>query len=101
MIKHFARLVTEDELSDQLAQQVVDAISSVVESKTVWTITDDGRQEVDFVVYQDDDDGAWVYEVVLEADVDEGEGDRISGLIEEILDQDFDFEISTDVGGDC
>lgn len=97
MIKNFARLVINRELTDDEIADYAAAVSEVVDTKIVYAMRGGERTEVDVLVYQDEDQN-WIYEVVLENDIDPDEGEEISHLIEDILDDDFDFEISSDTG---
>jgi hypothetical protein len=97
MIKNFARLVVNRELTDDEVADYVATVSEVVDTKVVYTVRNGERTEIDVLVYQADDRN-WIYEVVLKDDIGAGEGEEIAYLIEDILDDDFDFEISTDAG---
>lgn len=102
MIKNFARLITQRELEESEISDFFEAVDDVVPTKTVWAHSDGEMGEVEVIVYQDEDD-AWVYEIILSEDIDGVEGEEIAEQLEDIIEDDFEFEISADVetGSGC
>lgn len=101
--KHFVRFNTRQELDDYDVMEFFDIVQSIVPTKIVTGMSaDDGdKVSIDVMVYEDEDeDGTiFVYEIILDEEIDEDEGNRIATeLIEEFPDQDpFTFEASIEV----
>jgi|TARA_B100002019_G_scaffold268343_1_gene260201 hypothetical protein len=102
-IKHFVRFNTRDELDDYDVIDFFDIVQSVVPSKIVKgvSVEDNEKVSVDVLIYEDaDEDGPiYIHEIILEDQISEEEGNRISReLIEEFPDQDpFTFEASIEL----
>lgn len=99
--KHFARMLTREELSDQDVMVYYDIVQSVVSTKLVKAY-DDEKQTVGIEVMaytsEDEDGDMWIYEIVLDEEIDADEGDAISEqLFEEFDDVQFTFEASVEV----
>ena len=99
--KHFARMLTREELSDQDVMVYYDIVQSVVSTKLVKAY-DDEKQTVGIEVMaytsEDEDGDMWIYEIILESQIDEEEGDEISKeLAIEFEELDFSFEASLEV----
>mgnify|MGYP001430551611 FL=1 len=99
--KHFARMLTREELSDEEVIVYHDIVQSVVPTK-VLTAYDEEKAKVgiEVVAYtSEDDDGLmWIYEVVLLEQIDSDEGDEISEMLfDEFDDIQFTFEASIEV----
>ena len=99
--KHFARMLTREELSDGEVIVYHDIVQSVVPTK-VLTAYDEEKAKVgiEVVAYtSEDDDGLmWIYEVVLLEQIDSDEGDEISEMLfDEFDDIQFTFEASIEV----
>jgi hypothetical protein len=99
--KHFARMLTREELSDDEVIVYHDIVQSVVPTK-VLTAYDEEKAKVgiEVVAYtSEDDDGLmWIYEVVLLEQIDSDEGDEISEMLfDEFDDIQFTFEASIEV----
>lgn len=93
--KHFCRIFTEFDLSDQDVVEFYDIVTSVVPAKVVTAyISESDKVSVDVTQY-DTDTGGFVYEIILEESVEESEGDQIMQELNEAFDFDFDFETST------
>ena len=96
-IKHFCRLVTNDELENSQVAEYFDVVQSVVPAKLVVAYTDDGdKVSAEVTVYEGEND-THIYEIVLQEQVDMTEGERISELLAEAFDVDFDFETSLEI----
>lgn len=101
--KHFVRFNTRQELDDYDVIEFFDIVQSVVPTKIVTGMNaeDGDKVSVDVMVYEDEDDDGpiFVYEIILDEEIDEDEGNRIANeLIEEFPDQDpFTFEASIEV----
>lgn len=95
-VKHFCRLVTEDNISDEDIIDYFNVVQSVVSVKMVVGHTDNDRVEVQVTEY-DSEDGLHIYEILLEEQINLEEGEQISDMLAEELDFDFDFEISMEI----
>jgi hypothetical protein len=98
-VKHFCRLITDTELEDDDVIDFFDVVQSVVSTKMVAAYSADGSDvvSVDVIAYVNSDEQN-VYEIVLDEDIDQEEGDQISQLLlEQFPDIDFDFEASVEV----
>lgn len=102
-VKHFVRFNTREELDEYDVIEYFDIVQSVVPSKIVTGVDASNRDKVavDVLIYQDEDDDGpiFIHEIILEEEISEEEGNRISEeLIEEFPDQDpFTFEASIEV----
>ena len=102
-VKHFGRFNTRDELDDYDVIDYFDIVQSVVPSKIVKGVSVENEEKVsvDVLIYEDEDrDGPiYIHEIILEDEITEEEGNRISQeLIEEFPDQDpFTFEASIEI----
>ena len=94
-IKHFCRLVTQDELDNKEVTQYFDIVQSVCPSKIVKAYSEDGTMiEANVTVYEANNDKT-IYEIVLEQQLDLDEGEEVSDeLGEEFPELDFEFETS-------
>ena len=96
-VKHFCRLITNQELSNEQVAEYFDIVQSVVPDKLVVGFTDDGeRVSAEVVVYEGNND-LNIYEIVLQEQVDIDEGEDISDQLGEEFDFDFDFETSLEI----
>tara|TARA_Y100001972_G_C7626623_1_gene314327 strand:- start:61 stop:369 length:309 start_codon:yes stop_codon:yes gene_type:complete len=99
--KHFARMLTRDELSDQDVMVYYDIVQSVVATKLVKAYDDDKKivgVEVMAYTSEDEEGDMWIYEIVLDEEIDADEGDAISEqLFDEFDDVKFTFEASVEV----
>lgn len=100
--KHFVRFNTREELDDYDVIEFFDIVQSVIPTKIVTGVSSDGdKVSVDVLIYSDEDEDGpiFIHEVILDSDISEEDGDRISReLIEEFPDQDpFTFEASIEV----
>jgi hypothetical protein len=102
MIKNFARLIVQRQLDDSEVESYFEVVDEIVPTKTVWAHSDGETGEVEVIIYQDEDE-FWIYEVILSEDIDGVEGEEIAEHLEDVLDDDFEFEISADVetGAGC
>ena len=94
-------MLTREELSDQDVMVYYDIVQSVVATKLVKAY-DDEKQSVGIEVMaytsEDEDGDMWIYEIVLDEEIDADEGDEISEtLFEEFDDVKFTFEASVEV----
>lgn len=100
-IKHFARMLTRDELTDEEVIIYFDIVQSVVPTKLV-TAYDEEKEQVGIEVIgyesEDDDGEIFIYEIILEEEIDADEGDQISEMLfDEFDDVTFTFEASVEV----
>ena len=100
-IKHFARMLTREELPDEDVIVYFDIVQSVVPTKLL-TAYDEEKAKVGIEVMAytsgDDDGDMWIYEIVLEEAIGSEEGDEISEeLFKEFDDIQFTFEASVEV----
>ena len=100
-IKHFARMLTREELSDEDVIVYFDVVQSVVPTKLL-TAYDEEKAKVGIEVMaytsEDDDGDMWIYEIILEEEIEAEEGDEISKeLFNEFPDVKFTFEASVEV----
>ena len=102
-VKHFVRFNTRDELDDYDVIDYFDIVQSVVPSKIVKgvSVEDNAKVSVDVLIYEDEDGDGTIsrHEIILEEEITEEEGNKISQeLIEEFPDQDpFTFEASIEI----
>jgi len=94
-------MLTREELSDEDVIVYYDIVQSVVSTKLI-TAYDDEKQQVGVEVMaytsEDDDGEMWIYEIVLDEEIDADEGDTISEqLFEEFDDVQFTFEASVEI----
>jgi hypothetical protein len=100
-IKHFVRMLTREELSDEDVIVYFDIVQSVVPTKLL-TAYDDEKSKVGIEVMaytsEDDEGDMFIYEIILEDEIDSEEGDEISDLLfDEFPDIKFTFEASVEV----
>lgn len=100
-IKHFVRILTREELSDEDVIVYFDVVQSVVPTKLL-TAYDEEKAKVGIEVMaytsEDNDGDMWIYEIILQDEIDSEEGDEISNeLFEEFPDVKFTFEASVEV----
>jgi len=97
-VKHFARLITDAELSNDDVADYYDIVESHIPTKVVIAYTDDHEMvSAEVTLYSTTEDRT-IYEVVLQEAVDEEEGDAITkDLTEAFPDIDFDFESSLEI----
>ena len=100
-IKHFCRMLTREELSDEDVMVYYDIVQSVVPTKLI-TAYDEVKKKVgvDVIAYTDDDNQGpmWIYEIVLANEIDSEEGDNISEILfDEFEEVQFTFEASVEV----
>jgi len=97
-VKHFARLITDHELSNEEVAEYYDIVQSHIPAKVVVAYTDDHEMvSAEVTLYTTTEDRT-IYEVVLQEPVDEDEGDDITReLVEVFPDYDFDFETSFEI----
>ena len=99
-IKHFCRLLTNHELSDEDVIEFYDVVQSVVSTKLVTAYTGDNQEvvSVEGIAYTDPDSASQnVYEILLDGDISPDEGDAISNELLQAFDFDFDFEASIEI----
>ena len=100
-IKHFARMLTREELSDEDVIVYFDIVQSVVPTKLLTAYDDEkSKVGVEVMAYtsEDDEGDMFIYEIILEDEIDSEEGDKISDqLFDELPDIKFTFEASVEV----
>ena len=100
-IKHFARMLTRDELTDEEVIIYFDIVQSVVPTKLVTAYDEDKEQVgIEVIGYEsvDDDGEIFIYEIILEEEIDADEGDEISNMLfDEFDDVTFTFEASIEI----
>lgn len=99
--KHFVRMLTREELTDDEVILYFDIVQSIVPTKLVVAYDQDKvKVGVDVLAYtsEDSEGEMWVYEIILLEQIDADEGDQISDLLfEEFDDIQFTFEASVEV----
>jgi hypothetical protein len=99
--KNFARMVSREQLSDEEVELFFDIVQSVVPTKLMIAYdTDNEEVEVEVISFTDSDrkGDLYVYEIILQDEIDADEGDQISlELFEEFDDITFTFEASVEV----
>lgn len=100
-IKHFVRMLTRDELTDQDVIVYHDIVQSVVPTK-VLTAYDEEKEQVGIEVIgytgEDSEGLMWIYEIVLLEEIEPDEGDKISEMLfDEFDDTQFTFEASIEI----
>ncbi len=100
-IKHFVRMLTREELSDEDVIVYHDIVQSIVPTK-VLTAYDEEKAKIgiEVIAYtsEDDDGDMWIYEIILSEEIDSDEGDEISEMLfKEFDDVQFTFEASIEV----
>ncbi len=99
-VKHFCRLLTNHELSDEDVIEFYDVVQSIVPTKLLTAYTSDNQEvvSVEVIAYTDPDSSAQnVYEILLEGDILPEEGDAISNELLNSFEFDFDFEASIEI----
>lgn len=94
-------MLTREELSDNDVIVYYDIVQSVVPTKLL-TAYDEEKQQVGVEVMaytsNDDEGDMWIYEVILEDEIDAEEGDEISDMLfQEFDDVKFTFEASVEI----
>jgi hypothetical protein len=94
-------MLTREELSDEDVIVYFDVVQSVVPTKLL-TAYDEEKAKVGIEVMaytsEDDDGDMFIYEIILQDEIDADEGDEISDeLFEEFPDIKFTFEASVEV----
>lgn len=95
--KHFCRLVTETELSDDDVIEFFDIVQSTVPVKLVIGHTDDDEKVNVQVTQYENSEGLHIYEILLKEQVNLDEGEEISDMLMQTFDFDFDFETSMEI----
>lgn len=98
-IKNFCRLVVKDELDNEQVMEYFDIVQSIMPTKVVTAYSDDGDKiSADVMVYSAENDSEYIYEIVLDDQVDLDEGEKISDELGEVFpDIDFEFETSLEI----
>jgi len=96
MTKNFCRLITDHELDHDEVVEYFDIVQSYVSSKIIIAHTDDERIEADVIEYQGQD-GSFVYEIVLQDQINLEEGEYIADELLEEFDFEFEFETSLEI----
>tara|TARA_B110000503_G_scaffold26585_1_gene41932 strand:+ start:153 stop:464 length:312 start_codon:yes stop_codon:yes gene_type:complete len=100
-IKHFTRMITREELTDDDVIEYFDIVQSVVATKLL-TAYDQEKEQVgiEVISYTDEDDQGdlFIYEIVLDEMIVPEEGDEISEILfAEFDDLTFSFEASIEI----
>ena len=94
LVKNFCRLVTHQELDDNIVIDFFDIVQSIVPTKLVTGISGSGEVvSVDVIAYTDNSD-QYIYEIILNEEIGPEEGDIISQELAKEFDFDFEFEAS-------
>ena len=100
-IKHFVRMLTREELTDEEVILYYDIVQSVVATKLLTAYDEEkSKVGVEVMAYtsEDDEGDMWIYEIVLEEHIEPAEGDKISEeLFKEFDDLQFTFEASIEI----
>jgi hypothetical protein len=97
-VKHFCRLITQEELSNEDVTEYFDIVQSVVPVKLVVAHSEDGEHvSAEVIIYEGTND-RFIYEIVLQEQISLDEGEDISDeLAASFPDIDFDFETSLEI----
>ena len=99
--KHFVRMLTREELTDEEVILYYDIVQSVVATKLLTAYDEEkSKVGVEVMAYtsEDDEGDMWIYEIVLEEHIEPAEGDNISEeLFKEFDDLQFTFEASIEI----
>ena len=100
-IKHFVRMLTREELSDEDVIVYHDIVQSIVPTKVLTAYDEEkAKIRIEVIAYtsEDDDGDMWIYEIILSEEIDPDEGDEISEMLfKEFDDVQFTFEASIEV----
>lgn len=95
-IKHFCRLITDQELDHNNVITYFDIVQSEVPVENIYGHDEDDKFSVDVIEYENKN-GSYVYEIILEEQLSLDQGERISDLLAEEIDVDFEFETSLEI----
>ena len=97
-VKNFCRLVVQQELDNEDVMEYFDIVQSIMPTKVVKAYSEDGKSiSADVTVYTAENN-EFIYEIVLEDQVDLDEGETISDQLgESFPDLDFEFETSLEI----
>jgi hypothetical protein len=96
-VKYFCRLVTTHELDNSDVAEYYDIVQSVVPTKLVTAVSDDGDSiSAQVIVYEGEND-YFVYEIILQEQVNLDEGETISDTLMQEVEYDFEFETSLEI----
>jgi hypothetical protein len=100
-IKHFVRMLTREELTDEEVILYFDIVQSVVPTKLLTAYDEEkAKVGIEVMAYTSEDNHGdmWIYEIILQDEIDPEEGDIIAEeLFDEFDDIKFTFEASVDV----
>jgi hypothetical protein len=96
-VKYFCRLVTLNELSNDDVAEYYDIVQSVVPTKLVTAVTDDGESITAQVIVYEGSNDDFIYEIILQEQVSLDEGEQISDTLASEVDYDFEFETSLEI----
>ena len=98
-IKHFCRLLTNEELDDSDVIEFFDIVQSVVSTKLITAYTSNSEVvSVDVIAYVDPNNRYKnIYEIILSEVIEPDEDDAIAQQLYDAFDFDFDFEASIEV----
>jgi hypothetical protein len=99
--KYFTRMITREELVDEDVIEYFDIVQSIVATKLL-TAYDEEKEQVgiEVISYTDEDkDGnLFIYEIVLDEEINPEEGDEISSILFGEFDNiTFSFEASIEI----
>jgi|TARA_B100001105_G_scaffold235991_1_gene211541 hypothetical protein len=99
--KYFTRMITREELVDEDVIEYFDIVQSIVATKLL-TAYDEEKEQVgiEVISYTDEDkDGnLFIYEIVLDEEINPEEGDEISSILFGEFDHiTFSFEASIEI----
>lgn len=93
--KDYCRIVTSAPLDDEEVMLYYDIVQSVVHTKLMVGYSDNDKVSVQVIEYHSEH--GYIYEIALESQLSLDEGERISDLLAEEFDIDFDFESSIEI----
>lgn len=93
--KHYCRLITETELPHDQVILYFDIVQSEVPVENIVGHDEDDQYSVDVIEYSNNNN--YVYEIVLKEQINLEEGERISDILAEEFDIDFEFETSMEI----
>lgn len=99
--KYFTRMITREELVDEDVIEYFDIVQSIVATKLL-TAYDEEKEQVgiEVISYRDEDNDGdlFIYEIVLDEEINPEEGDEISSILFGEFDNiTFSFEASIEI----
>lgn len=96
-VKHFCRLICQEELSKDDVIEYFEIVQSVASTKIVVAYDEEGDKVEAQVMVYDSENEDYIHEIILDSQLDLSEGEEISDLLSEEFEFDFDFETSLEI----